>query len=54
MLTFRFEQRDAETVVVPRKAMLAATESVLSDNGIRSEASPDMLKIWHEKTPASN
>jgi len=54
LLTFRFQQRDAEMVVVPRKEMLAATESVLTDNGIRSEASPDMLKIWNEKTPASN
>jgi hypothetical protein len=53
LLTFRFQQRDAEMVVVPRKEMLAATESVLTDNGIRSEASPDMLKIWNEKTPAN-
>ena len=53
LLTFRFQQRDAEMVVVPRKEMLAATESVLTDNGIRSEASTDMLKIWNEKTPAN-
>src|SRR5450830_950321 len=52
LLTFRFEQRDAEAVVVPRKQMLAATEAILTDNGIRSEASPDMLKVWNEKTPA--
>ena len=53
LLTFRFQQRDAEMLVVPRKEMLAATESVLTDNGIRSEASADMLKIWNEKTPAN-
>lgn len=53
LLTFRFQQRDAELVVVPRKEMLAATESVLTDNGIRSEASADMLKVWNEKTPAN-
>lgn len=53
LLTFRFQQRDAELVVVPRKDMLAATESVLTDNGIRSEASPDMLKVWNQKTPAN-
>ena len=53
LLTFRFQQRDAELVVVPRKEMLAATESVLTDNGIRSEASADMLKIWNEKTTAN-
>ncbi|MBB5607464.1 MULTISPECIES: S1C family serine protease [unclassified Janthinobacterium] len=52
LLTFRFEQRDAEAIVVPRKQMLAATEAILTDNGIRSEASADMLKIWNEKTPA--
>ena len=40
--------------MVPRKEMLAATESVLSDNGIRSEASPDMLKVWNDKTTANN
>ena len=54
MVTFRFEQRDAEIVVVPRKEMLAATEAVLSDNGIRSEASPDMLKVWNDKAMTSN
>ena len=53
LLTFRFQQRDAELVVVPRKEMLAATESVLTDNGIRSEASADMLKVWNEKTTAN-
>lgn len=53
LLTFRFQQRDAEMVVVPRKEMLAATESVLTDNGIRSEASADMMKIWNEKMPAN-
>ena len=53
LLTFRFQQRDAELVVVPRKEMLAATEAILSDNGIRSEASADMLKVWNEKTTAN-
>ena len=53
LVTFRFQQRDAELVVVPRKEMLEATESVLTDNGIRSEASPDMLKVWNEKTTAN-
>ncbi|WP_232251030.1 PDZ domain-containing protein [Janthinobacterium sp. 1_2014MBL_MicDiv] len=52
LLTIRFDQHGGETIVVPRKEMLAATESVLTDNGIRTEASPDMLKIWQEKTPA--
>ena len=53
LLTFRFQQRDAELVVVPRKEMLAATEAILSDNGIRSEASADMLKVWNDKTTAN-
>lgn len=53
LLTIRFDQHGGETIVVPRKDMLAATDSVLTDNGIRSEASPDMLAIWNEKTPAN-
>ena len=53
LLTFRFQQRDAEMLVVPRKDMQAATQSVLTDNGMRSEAWPDLLQIWNAKTPAN-
>ncbi|MFP5389935.1 MAG: trypsin-like peptidase domain-containing protein [Gammaproteobacteria bacterium] len=49
LLVFRFDQRGAENIVVRRKDMAEATEGVLNDNGIRLQASPDMLKIWERK-----
>jgi S1-C subfamily serine protease len=51
MLVIRFDQREGETIVLPRKEMLAATESILSDNGVRSQGSPDMMDIWNGKKP---
>jgi hypothetical protein len=29
--------------------MVAATNDILTDNGIRSQGSPDILKIWETK-----
>jgi S1-C subfamily serine protease len=49
MVVIRFDQREGETIVLPRKAMLESTESILSDNGIRSQGSPDMMEIWNGK-----
>jgi hypothetical protein len=49
MVVIRFDQREGETIVLPRKAMLDSTESILSDNGIRSQGSPDMMEIWNGK-----
>jgi hypothetical protein len=49
LLVIRFDQREGETMVLPRKEMLAATESILSDNGIRSQGSPDMMDVWNGK-----
>jgi S1-C subfamily serine protease len=46
---FRFDQRAGETLVFPRKEMLAATEDILTDNGIRSQGSPDLLEVWQSK-----
>lgn len=51
MLVIRFDQREGETIVLPRKEMLAATENILSDNGVRSQGSPDMMDIWNGKKP---
>jgi S1-C subfamily serine protease len=49
MLVIRFDQREGETLVLPRKETLAATESILSDNGVRSQGSPDMMDVWNGK-----
>ncbi|HEX2860448.1 MAG TPA: trypsin-like peptidase domain-containing protein [Lacunisphaera sp.] len=46
--TFEFFGR-GETYVMPRREMVDATEEILSDNGIRDQASPDLLAIWKAK-----
>jgi S1-C subfamily serine protease len=50
MLVLRFDQRYGETMVVPRKAMLDATDPILQDNGIRMQGSPDMMAVWNGKS----
>ncbi len=41
--------KSTESLVFPRKAMLAATDEILNDNGIRSQGSSEVLKVWEEK-----
>jgi S1-C subfamily serine protease len=48
-IKFEFARRGGETVVFPREEMLAATEEILTDNGIRSPGSPDVLAVWNAK-----
>jgi hypothetical protein len=48
-ITVAFYDRDCETLVFPRQAMLAATEDILTDNGVRSQGSADTLAIWNAK-----
>jgi hypothetical protein len=45
-LTLDFENRASEAMVFPRAQLVAATEAILSDNGVRAQGSPDMMKIW--------
>jgi S1-C subfamily serine protease len=45
-VTFEFDARLAESMVFRRAEMLAATEEILSDNGVRAQGSPELLKIW--------
>jgi S1-C subfamily serine protease len=44
-----FEGRETETLVFSHKEMLAATEEILTDNGIRSQGSSDTLAVWSAK-----
>ncbi len=44
-----FDQRSAESMVFPRLAMVAATEEILTDNGVRAQGSPDTLAVWEGK-----
>jgi hypothetical protein len=30
--------------------MVAATEEILSDNGVRAQGSPDTLALWNRKS----
>ena len=50
LVTIHFDQRSGETMVLPRKDMIDATEAILTDNGIRSQGSADMLEVWQSKT----
>ena len=49
MIVIHFDQRGGENMVLRRKEMLDATEGVLSDNGIRSQGTRDMMDIWAKK-----
>ena len=44
-----FSRHGGETLVFPHKEMLAATEEILTDNGIRAQGSPDTLEVWNAK-----
>lgn len=49
LIVIHFDQRGGETIVLRRKDMMEATESVLSDNGIRLQGTQDMMDIWNRK-----
>ncbi len=48
-VTFEFDQKGGEALVFSRAAMVAATEDILTDNGVRAQGSPDTLAVWQEK-----
>jgi S1-C subfamily serine protease len=50
-ITFEFDCRFGETLVFSRKEITAATDEILTDNGIRSQGSEDVLAIWNAHTP---
>jgi hypothetical protein len=45
-VTIRFEQRSGETLVFAHRDVLAATNDILNDNGVRAQGSPDMMAVW--------
>ncbi len=47
--TISFDDRESETIVFNHQEALQATEEVLSDNGIREQASDDLGAIWAAK-----
>jgi len=48
-IRIEFDNRFGETLVFPRADMLAATDEILTDNGIRTQGSPDALAVWNAK-----
>ncbi len=48
-VTIEFEGRNMEALVFVRKEMLAATDDILSDNGVRAQGSADTLAVWNAK-----
>jgi S1-C subfamily serine protease len=47
--TIRFDDKASETIVFNHQEVLAATEEILSDNGIRERASEDLSSVWTKK-----
>ena len=35
------------SVVLPRQECIAASEDILTDNGVRAQGSADMLAVWN-------
>jgi S1-C subfamily serine protease len=48
-ITVECATRFGETMIFPRAQMLAATDEILTDNGVRSQGSPDTLAVWNAK-----
>jgi hypothetical protein len=48
-IKIEFAGRSAPAVVLPRKETIAATEEILTDNGVRAQGSPDTLAVWNRK-----
>ncbi|MGB6352988.1 MAG: trypsin-like peptidase domain-containing protein [Steroidobacteraceae bacterium] len=48
-VTIEFDQKGNEALVFSRAAMLAATDDILTDNGVRAQGSPNMMEVWQAK-----
>jgi hypothetical protein len=48
-VVIEFASRSGESMVFPRAQMVAATDGILTDNGVRAQGSADMLAIWQGK-----
>ena len=48
-IVIEFAGRGMETLVFSRQEMIAATEEILNDNGIRTQGSTDVMDAWNAK-----
>jgi hypothetical protein len=46
---FTFWGKGGDSMVFPRKKMRDATDEILTDNGIRSQGSQQVLAVWGAK-----
>jgi S1-C subfamily serine protease len=49
MISIEFDSRSGEALVFRRVEITAATEEILTDNGVRSQGSADTLSVWNAK-----
>jgi S1-C subfamily serine protease len=45
-VTIEFGSKAGEALVFSRTAVMAATDDILTDNGVRAQGSPDMMAVW--------
>ena len=45
-ISIDFDRRNGEAIVFSRKELDAATEELLTDSGIRSQGTPELMKVW--------
>jgi hypothetical protein len=45
----RFDDKFSETIVFNHQEAVRATEEILSDNGVRQQASEDLSAVWSQK-----
>jgi hypothetical protein len=48
-IVIEYATRSAETMIFPRAEAMAATEEILTDNGIRAQGSAELLALWTAK-----
>ena len=48
-ITIKFAGHLAESLVFRREEAVKATDEILSDNGVRSQGSPDAMAVWNAK-----
>jgi hypothetical protein len=51
-VTIEFGSKGGEALVFARPAIMAATDDILTDNGVRAQGSPDMMAVWQPKASA--
>jgi S1-C subfamily serine protease len=48
-VTIRFQDREVEDLIFDHKEVLRSMDEILSDNGIRQQASDDLMPVWNER-----